>query len=54
MYLGLFFALGALYLQGLVGWSFQVNEPELKGYFVRKWIDFFRVDFKKTPVNLLS
>ena len=41
-----FHALGALYLQGLVVWSFQVNEPELKGYFVRKWIDFFWVVFK--------
>ena len=26
--------------------EFQVNEPELKGYFVRKWIDFFWVVFK--------
>jgi|GEM_PF-6733321 len=41
MYLGLFFALSAFYLQGLVVWSFQVNVLDLKGYFVRKWIDFF-------------
>jgi hypothetical protein len=35
MYFNLSHAFGALYLQGLVAWSFQVNEPGLKGYFVR-------------------
>jgi hypothetical protein len=45
MYFTLSHVLGALYVQGLVAWSFQINEWELKGYFVCKWIDFFWVVF---------
>ena len=45
MYFTFSHVLGALYVQGLVALSFQVNEPELKGYFVRKWINFFWVVF---------
>jgi hypothetical protein len=44
MYFSLSHALGALYLQGRIVGSFQVNEHALKGYFVLTWVHFFLVD----------